>query len=335
MSDLSLIWVVIIAIGVFIYVMLDGFDLGIGILFPFIKDKQERDVMMNTVAPVWDGNETWMVLGGAALFAAFPVVYATVLSALYLPITFMVIALIFRGVAFEFRFKSQRSQHWWDRAFIWGSVFASFCQGVILGAYIQGIPTNALGVYTGNGWDWLTPFSLFTGVGVVVLYAALGCGWLIFKTVDRLQKDMYALMPKLLMALFVIFAAVSIYTPMAHPDIAARWFNPDLVMYLSPVPLLVVLFTFLAIRACHHGYELRPFIYTLALMFLAYTGFIISLWPYIIPPSLSIWQAAAPESSQLFALIGALVLIPIILMYTIASYWVFRDKVRIGDDGYH
>ena len=334
MIDLSLIWIVIIAIGVFIYIVLDGFDLGIGILFPFFQDQQERDVMMNTVAPVWDGNETWMVLGGAGLFAAFPMVYATVLSALYMPIILMVIALVFRGVAFEFRFKANRTKHLWDKAFIGGSIAASFLQGMILGAYIQGIKVENH-MYVGGGLDWLTPFTIFTGIGVVVLYAALGCGWLILKTELDLQNRMYELMPKLTIALFIIFGAVSIYTPLAHPEIAARWFSQPQLMYFSPVPLLVVIFTFLVLRACKKRAELSPFIYTLALVFLAYTGFMISLWPYVIPPSITIWEAAAPESSQLFALIGALILIPIILIYTGLSYWVFRDKVRIGEEGYH
>lgn len=334
MIDLSLIWIVIIALGVLIYVILDGFDLGIGILFPFIKDRQERDVMMNTVAPVWDGNETWMVLGGAGLFAAFPLVYSTVLSALYLPIILMVIALIFRGVAFEFRFKATRTKQLWDQAFIWGSILGSFFQGVILGAYIQGIQTTN-GIYSGGGFDWLTPFSLFTGVGVVVLYATLGCGWLIFKTEKQLQDKMYSFMPKLIICLLLIFGAVSIYTPLVHEVIATRWFSQPQIFYFSPVPILVFLFIFLALRACKRRQEFAPFIYVLALVILAYTGFLISLWPYIIPPSVTIWQAAAPASSQLFALIGALILIPIILFYTALSYWVFRDKVRIGDDGYH
>ncbi|MFC6051918.1 ubiquinol oxidase subunit II [Acinetobacter sp. Ac_877] len=334
MIDLSLIWVVIIAVGVLIYVVLDGFDLGIGILFPLVKDRQERDVMMNTVAPVWDGNETWMVLGGAGLFAAFPLVYSTVLSALYMPIILMVISLIFRGVAFEFRFKANRTKHLWDQAFIWGSILASFFQGMILGAYIQGIETTN-GIYSGGGLDWLTPFSIFTGIAVVVLYASLGCGWLIFKTDARVQNHMFSLMPKLIIALLVIFAAVSIYTPMVHAEIANRWFSLPQLYYFSPVPILVVVFTVLVLRACKRRQEFAPFIYTLALVLLAYTGFLISLWPNIIPPSVTIWQAAAPQSSQLFALIGALVLIPIILFYTALSYWVFRDKVRVGDDGYH
>lgn len=334
MIDLSMIWIVIIAVGVLIYVILDGFDLGIGIIFPFISSAEERDVMMNTVAPVWDGNETWMVLGGAGLFAAFPLVYSTVLSALYMPIILMVVALIFRGVAFEFRFKAKRTKHLWDKAFIGGSIISSFLQGVILGAYIQGIKTTN-GIFTGGGLDWLSPFSLFTGLGVVILYATLGCGWLIFKTDHELQDRMFKLMPKLTVCLFILFGAVSLYTPLAHAEIAERWFSTPNLYYFSPVPVLVALFTFLIFRALKQRQEFAPFIYTLVLVVLAYTGFLISLWPYIIPPSVTIWQAAAPQSSQMFALIGALVLIPIILFYTGLSYWVFRDKVRVGDSGYH
>ena len=275
-----------------------------------------------------------MVLGGAGLFAAFPMVYSAVLSALYLPIILMVIALIFRGVAFEFRFKANRTKHLWDAAFIGGSVLSSFLQGVILGAYIQGIHIVD-GRYAGGGLDWLTPFALFTGLGVVVVYATLGCGWLIMKTDDQLQNSMYRLMPKLVLVLLLIFAAVSIYTPLAHPVIAERWFTKPQILYFSPVPILVVLFTFLTIRACQKRQDSMPFLYTLALVFLAYTGFLISIFPYVIPPSVTIWDAAAPANSQLFALIGALILIPIIIIYTIMAYWVFRDKVRVGDEGYH
>ena len=334
MIDLALIWVGIIGLGVLIYVVMDGFDLGIGILFPFIQNHQERDVMMNTVAPVWDGNETWMVLGGASLYAAFPLAYATILSALYLPITFMVVALIFRGVAFEFRFKATRTKYLWDQAFIWGSILSSFFQGVILGAYIQGIETTH-GIYSGGAWDWLTPFSIFSGIGVVAMYAALGCGWLILKTEANLQHTMYQLMPKLIMALLIIFAGVSLYTPFTHPEIAQRWFSLPNLFYFSPVPILVLLFVWLIISACKKQQDVKPFIYTLALVFLAFTGFIISLWPNIIPPSVTIWQAASPESSLKFTLVGAVILIPIIMTYTFLSYWVFRDKVRIGDEGYH
>ncbi len=304
MMDLSLLWIGIIAFAVLMYVVLDGFDLGIGILFPFFPEQAERDVMMNTVAPIWDGNETWMVLGGASLFAAFPLAYATVLSALYLPVILMVIALIFRGVAFEFRFKANSSKHWWDKAFIGGSVFSSFLQGVILGAYIQGIRTEQ-GVYAGHGW-------------------------LIFKTDQALQQRMYRLMPKMLIGLLIVLAAVSIYTPITQPHIAERWFSLPQLLYFSPVPILVLIFTYLALKACRQQQQFQPFLYTLALVFLAYSGFLISLWPYIIPPSVSFWQAAAPESSQRFTLIGALVLIPIILGYSAMSYWIFAIKSGWG-----
>lgn len=334
MIDLALVWVGIISLGVLIYVVMDGFDLGIGILFPFIQDHQELDVMMNTIAPVWDGNETWMVLGGAGLFAAFPLVYATVLSALYLPISFMVVALIFRGVAFEFRFKSKRTKFLWDQAFIWGSILSSFFQGVILGAYIQGIETTN-GIYSGGAWDWLTPFSVFSGIGVVAMYATLGCGWLIWKTEAKLQAYMYQFMPRLLIVLLLIFVGVSLYTPLTHPEIANRWFSVPNVFYFSPVPILVLICVGLILKACKDKNDVKPFVYTLVLVFLAFTGFVISLWPNIIPPSMSIWQAAAPESSLKFTLVGAVILIPIIIAYTFLSYWVFRDKVRIGDEGYH
>lgn len=334
MIDLALVWVAIIALGVLIYVILDGFDLGIGILFPFIPDQQQRDVMMNSVAPVWDGNETWMVLGGAGLYAAFPLVYSTVLSALYMPIMLMVVALIFRGVAFEFRFKANRSKYLWDYAFIWGSILSSFFQGVILGAYIQGIKTFN-GIYAGGSLDWLSPFSLFTGFAVVVMYATLGCAWLILKTDAQLQQCMYRFMPKLTILLFITFAAVSLYTPLTHAEIATRWFSLPNLYYFSPVPLLVILCVGLILLACKKHNDLKPFVYTLALVFLAFSGFVISLWPMIIPPSVSLWQAAAPISSLKFTLVGAVILIPIIIAYSILAYWVFRDKVRIGDEGYH
>jgi cytochrome d ubiquinol oxidase subunit II len=334
MLDLSLIWAGIIAFGVLMYVVMDGFDLGIGILFPFFPNQPERDVMMNTVAPVWDGNETWMVLGGAGLFAAFPLVYSAVLSALYLPIILMVIALIFRGVAFEIRFKANRTKHLWDMAFIGGSIATALLQGIILGAYIQGISIVDQR-YAGGPFDWLTPFSLFTGLGVLVAYAALGCGWLILKTSRELQNDMYRLMPKLGLALLVIFGIVSLWTPLNNPLIAERWFNMPQFLYFLPVPILVLWSTYGIWHACKKQQQTRPFLYCLFLLGLAFSGFIISLWPMIIPPNISIWDAAAPRSSQAFTLVGAAILIPIILAYTALSYWVFRGKIHVGSDGYH
>ena len=332
--DLSLIWAVIIAFGVMMYVVMDGFDLGIGILFPFVKSEGERDVMMNTVAPVWDGNETWLVLGGAALFGAFPLAYAVVLSALYLPLIFMLLGLIFRGVAFEFRFKAKAAKrHIWDKAFIGGSLTATFFQGVALGAYIDGFKVVDR-VYVGGALDWLTPFSLFCGLALIAAYALLGCTWLIMKTEGRLQQQMHDLARPLVFVLLGVTGIVSLWTPLAHADIAERWFSLPNIFWFMPVPLLVLLCAWALLRAVARNANYSPFLLTLTLIFLGYSGLGISLWPNIIPPSISIWDAAAPPQSQGFILVGALFIIPFILMYTAWSYYVFRGKVT-EEDGYH
>lgn len=332
--DLSLIWAVIIIFGLMMYVVMDGFDLGIGILFPFLRDSSERDVAMNTVAPVWDGNETWLVLGGAGLFAAFPLAYAVVLSALYLPIIFMLMGLIFRGVAFEFRFKASRErQHIWDKAFIGGSLAATFFQGVALGAFIHGFPV-ADRAYAGGALDWLTPFSVFCGVALVGAYALLGCTWLIMKTGGELQRRMHDIGIPLVWVVLALIGIVSLWTPLTHPAIAERWFSMPNVLLFSPVPILVLLCTWGLLRSIKRYAHYTPFLLTLALIFLGYSGLGISLWPNIIPPSVSIWDAAAPPQSQGFTLVGALLIIPLILMYTAWSYYVFRGKVS-AEDGYH
>ncbi|MFZ6048129.1 cytochrome d ubiquinol oxidase subunit II [Pseudomonas sp. CR3202] len=332
--DLSLIWAIIIIFGVMMYVVMDGFDLGIGILFPFVKDDGERDVMMNTVAPVWDGNETWLILGGAGLFGAFPLAYSTVLSALYLPLIFMLLGLIFRGVAFEFRFKAKPAKrHLWDKAFIGGSIAATFFQGVALGAYIEGIPVVNR-AYAGGSLDWLAPFPLFCGLGLIAAYALLGCTWLIMKTEGRLQQQMHDLARPLVLVLLGITGIVSIWTPLAHAEIAQRWFSLPNLFWFMPVPILVLVCTWALLRAVANNAHHAPFVLTLVLIFLGYSGLGISLWPNVIPPSISIWDAAAPPQSQGFMLVGALFIIPFILMYTAWSYYVFRGKVRV-EDGYH
>ncbi|ARP85742.1 cytochrome d ubiquinol oxidase subunit II [Bordetella genomosp. 9] len=332
--DLPLIWAVIILFGIMMYVIMDGFDLGIGILFPFFPDKEDRDVMMNTVAPVWDGNETWLVLGGAGLLAAFPMAYSVVLSALYLPIILMLIGLIFRGVAFEFRFKaSERRRHWWDKAFIGGSAVATFFQGVTLGAYVMGLPVRD-GVYAGEPFDWLSPFSLFTGVALLAAYALLGGTWLVMKTEDALLHHARRVSIRAAWAVGAAIAVISVWTPMADAHIADRWFSLPNLFYFAPVPVLVVFFLLLLVRTVRGGAHAAPFICALALVFLGYTGLGISLWPHVIPRTVSIWDAAAPPQSMGFALVGALLIVPIILMYTAWGYYVFRGKVRRGD-GYH
>jgi cytochrome d ubiquinol oxidase subunit II len=331
--DLPLIWAGVIAFGIFMYVVMDGFDLGIGILYPFFRDKDERDAMMNTVAPIWDGNETWLVLGGAGLFAAFPLAYSVVLTALYLPLVIMLIALIFRGVAFEFRFKAKRTRHVWDAAFIWGSILATFAQGVVLGAFIEGIKVENR-AFAGGPFDWLAPFPLFCGAGLVVGYAMLGCAWLLMKTEGKLRHKMYKLMLPLTCLQLLFIAAVSIWTPLAHESIAQRWFTLPNLFYFIPVPTLVAVTILGIVRAVHLKIDWQPFVLTLLLIALAYTGLAISLWPNIIPPSISIWEASAPASSQAFALVGVAIMVPIILLYTAYSYWVFRGKVVVGE-GYH
>ncbi|MBA6060047.1 MULTISPECIES: cytochrome d ubiquinol oxidase subunit II [Pseudomonas] len=332
--DLPLIWAVIIIFGVMMYVVMDGFDLGIGMLFPFVKDARDRDVMMNTVAPVWDGNETWLILGGAALFGAFPLAYAVVLEALYLPLILMLIGLIFRGVAFEFRFKAKPAKrHLWDKAFIWGSLVATFSQGVALGAFIEGIKVVER-KYAGGALDWLTPFSLFCGLGLVVAYTLLGCTWLVMKTEGPLQQRMHDVARPLALVLLVVVAVVSLWTPLAYPQIAARWFSMPNLFWFMPVPILVLVTFYGLLRAVARNAHYTPFLLTLALIFLGYSGLGISLWPNIIPPSISIWEAAAPPQSQGFMLVGTLFILPIILGYTFWSYYVFRGKVT-HEDGYH
>lgn len=333
--DLSLIWAGIILFGVMMYVVMDGFDLGIGLLYPFFPDRSDRDVMMNTVAPIWDGNETWLVMGGAGLFAAFPLAYGLILSALYLPLTLMLLGLIFRGVAFEFRFRaSELRQHWWDYAFIGGSVCATFFQGVALGALISGIEVTGRH-YSGGALDWLTPFSLFTGVSLLFGYSLLGCTWLILKTSGPLQVRMLQIAKPLTWLLLGVVALISIWTPLQHTAIASRWFSFPNVFWFAPVPILVVFAAWGLLRSLeadepHAG----PFNMTLCLVFLAYSGLGISVWPNVVPPSITIWDAAAPVQSQLFTLIGALLIIPMILAYTLWSYYVFRGKVD-SSTGYH
>jgi cytochrome d ubiquinol oxidase subunit II len=337
--DLPLIWAVIILFGVMMYVIMDGFDLGIGILFPFTPDKDDRDVMMNTVAPVWDGNETWLVLGGAGLLAAFPLAYSVILSAFYLPLIFMLLGLIFRGVAFEFRFKSDDGHRpFWDKSFIFGSVVAAFFQGATLGAFIQGVPVVNR-AYHGGAWDWISPFSIFTGIGLVAAYALLGCTWLILKTEGSLQDRMRKVAGPLTWVLLAIIVALSIWTPLRDPRIASRWFSMPNILWFAPVPVLVALAAGYLLKALRGRPHAAPFVLALCLVFLGYSGLGISLWPNIIPtgistPGISIWQAAGPPQSLGFTLVGALLIVPLILMYTAWSYYVFRGKVRVGE-GYH
>jgi cytochrome d ubiquinol oxidase subunit II len=332
-QGITFIWFAIIAFGVIMYVLMDGFVLGIGILSWRTSSETDRDIMMNSVAPIWDGNETWLVLGGAGLFAAFPMVYSVVLSALYLPLIIMLIALIFRGVTFEFRFKAETHKYLWNASFFLGSLIATFAQGVVLGAFVQGFHVVNR-QYAGGPFDWLTPFSLMVGVALVCGYALLGSTWLIMKTEGSLQDRAYRTTTKLMMAVIGFIALISIWVPFLDADIRDRWFSWPNIAYLSPVPLLVAVAALALYHAVQHRLPYRPFILAMGLFLLGYAGLAISIWPNIVPPDISIWEASSPLESQLFLLIGVAFLIPIILMYTAYSYWIFRGKVT-QDMGYH
>ena len=331
--DLPIIWAFIIAFAVFAYVVMDGFDLGLGLLFPFFRDHRDRDIIMNSVAPVWDGNETWLVLGGGGLMAAFPLAYAVLMPALYTPVIAMLLGLIFRGVAFEFRWRARREGNFWDVAFSAGSLLAALAQGIALGAILQGVQVEGR-AYAGGWWDWLTPFSLLTGAALVVGYALLGATWLIMKTTGDLRQRAYALSWRLLFATLAGLVAVSIATPFLHVDYWHRWFSWPSILYAAPVPILVALVTLLLLRALERRQDYRPFFLTLVLFVLTYAGLGISMYPFIVPQSVTIWQAAAPEKSQLFMLVGVVILIPMILAYTALAYWIFRGKVDPAT-GYH
>jgi cytochrome bd ubiquinol oxidase subunit II len=332
-ADLAVIWAFIIAFAVFVYIVMDGFDLGLGILYPLFPDKADRDVIMNSVAPVWDGNETWLVLGGGGLMAAFPLAYAILMPALYTPMIAMLVGLIFRGVAFEFRWRSQRERNRWDLAFTGGSLVAALAQGIALGAILQGVHVDARH-YAGGWWDWLTPFSILTGVSLVIGYALLGASWLIMKTEGSLRDKAYQMAWVLLIAMLAAIGAVSLATPFLHIQYTQRWFTWPNIILTAPVPIAVAGVTVLLLRSLANKYDYQPFFLSLLLFLLSYAGLGISMYPYIVPQSITIWEAASPVNSQLFMLVGVAILIPLILAYTGWAYWVFRGKVRAGH-GYH
>lgn len=331
--DLVPIWTIILAIGVFFYVALDGFDLGVGILFNFAPDHASRNLFMNSIAPIWDGNETWLILGIVGLMAAFPVAFAIIVPASYFPILLMLLALIFRGVAFEFHFRAGEARSFWDFGFGFGSVLATFAQGIVLGSFIQGYRVEGH-QFVGSTLDCFTLFTLFTGLGLVFGYALLGAGWLIIKMEGEVQAWARRTGRICLYGTVIAIAAVSIWTPLANHDIAARWFSWPNVAWLAPVPIITGALVFFVWRALGAQSEYGPFLGSLALFFMSYLGISISLFPMIVPGHFTLEQAAASPSTQAFLLLGTLLLLPIVLTYSAWSYWVFRGKVR-GDVGYH
>jgi cytochrome d ubiquinol oxidase subunit II len=333
MPELSFIWAGLIAFAVLAYVVLDGFDLGIGILFPFFPDREHRDQMTNSVAPIWDGNETWLVLGGGGLMAVFPLAYAVIFPALYVPIILMLLGLIFRGVAFEFRFRTQRWRPVWDWGFFLGSSTAAFTQGIALGALVQGIKV-ADRQYAGGWWDWLTPFSVLTGAALVIGYGLLGATWLNLKTEGAVQARSKRLAINAGVGTLVLIGAVSLWTPFLNPVYFTRWFQWPTAYISAVVPLLLAACAFGLWQGLTAGKHLQPFLSALGLFVLSFVGLGVSFYPYIVPGTLTIQEAAAPDSSLAFLLVGAVVLFPIILGYTGYAYWVFRGKID-PSEGYH
>jgi cytochrome bd ubiquinol oxidase subunit II len=331
--DYAFVWAALIALAVLLYVILDGFDLGIGILFPFAHDDKERDVMMNSVAPVWDGNETWLVLGGGGLFAVFPLAYAVIMPALYMPITLMLLALVFRGVAFEYRWRTKRWKPVWTIAFSGGSVIAAMMQGIALGALVQGIDIEGR-AYAGGWWDWLTPFSILVGLAVTTGYALLGATWLNMKTTGWLQMRMREHSRYLAVATLVFMGIVSLWTPFLDAVYFERWFAWPTAIFSVLVPILVLLATWTLFRGLAGMRDYSPFLASLSLFIIGFAGIGIGFYPHIVPPDLTIWEAAAPDSSLKFTLVGAAILLPVILAYTAYAYWVFRGKVD-PEAGYH
>ena len=329
---LPVIWAGLIGTAVAMYVILDGFDLGIGILFPFSKSEAERDQMMRSVAPFWDGNETWLVLGGAGLLVAFPVAYAVIMPAFYLPVIVMLLALIFRGVSFEFRLVSE-SKTAWNFAFIAGSTLAAFSQGVILGSLIQGVKVQD-NAFAGGPFDWATPFALLCGLALIAGYALLGATWLVMKTEGAVAERARGQAKICLLLVLAFMAVVSLWTPLSIPRIAERWFSLPNFYFLWPVPTITGLIAYGLWRSIEARRDVLPFIASIGLFLLGYLGLVISSYPYLVPPSLTVWQTAAPPSSLIFMLIGTVFLLPIILGYIVFIYWIFRGKVREGES-YH
>jgi cytochrome d ubiquinol oxidase subunit II len=333
MIDFVPLWTIILGLGVFLYVMLDGFDLGVGILYGFAPHTPARNLIMNSIAPIWDGNETWLVLGIVGLLAAFPLAFAIIIPAVYFPVLVMLLALVFRGTAFEFRFRDAEHRTFWDHAFCYGSAVATFAQGVVLGAFIQGFEVEGRH-FVGTSFDCFTPFSLFTGLALLFGYGLLGAGWLILKTEGELQAWARRWGFRCFIGVGLAVAVVSVWTPLADPTIAERWFSWPNIAFLAPVPIVTAVLAVWEWWALRGRAEVAPFAAAICLFAMSYLGVAISLWPMIVPHRFTLWEAASSPSTQAFLAVGTLFLLPVILMYTGWSYWVFRGKVR-ADIGYH
>ena len=325
--DYAFIWAGIISLAVLAYALLDGFDLGVGILFPFFSE-ENKDSAIGTLAPIWDGNETWLVLGGGGLFAVFPLAYALLLTAFYPLVIAMLIALVFRGASLEYREKTKRWKPYWNMGFWLGSVVAALCQGIMLGAFIQGIEVSDR-EYAGGWFDWLTPYSLVCGVAIVIGYALLGASWVVMKT-RSLSVTMRPYLIPLALTVLALITIVSTWTPFLDPRLSERWFVWPNIVIFAPIPVLVFGLCAVFIRAARGTNDSLPFLLAQCLFVVTYIGFGISTYPYIVPHQVEIWDAAAPDTSLKFLLVGTVVLLPMIIAYTAHSYWVFRGKIEDG-----
>jgi cytochrome d ubiquinol oxidase subunit II len=331
--DFTGIWTIILGLGIILYVVLDGFDLGVGILYGLAPDKASRNTVMNSIAPIWDGNETWLVLGGLALLAAFPMAFAIIIPAVYFPVLIMLLGLVFRGVAFEFRYRDAEHRTFWDHGFCYGSAVATFAQGIVLGSFIQGFRIDGR-TFAGSSFDCFTPFTLLVGIALMFGYGLLGAGWLVIKTEGELQTWARMQGRRCLIGVLAGIAIVSIWTPLQHASIAERWFSMPNIIWLAPIPILTAIVAWCVWRMLNGTSEVGPFAGSILMFLLCYAGVGISLYPMIAPPSITLSAAASSPSTQAFLLVGTLVLLPVIVMYTAWSYWVFRGKVR-ADIGYH
>ena len=319
-----LFWVFVLALSTLLYVLLDGFDLGVGILFGLTRDQARRRAMLSAVAPVWDGNETWLVVAGVVLWGAFPVVYATLFSAFYLALLLMLAGLILRGVAFEFRYKTERMRWIWDAAFAGGSLVATFIQGLTVGGLVEGLPISN-GHYAGGEFGWLSPFAVLCGIGLCLGYALLGACWLVRKCEADVRDAAYRFIPPLSLGLLVFLIVVFVYALAEHLRVMDRWLERPYLLVFPVIGVVAALVLTASVRDRRDGTP-YPMV---VLMFLAAFGTLaISFWPYMIPFSITIKEAAAPHSSLAFMFWGeGLFVLPLMLVYTVISYSVFRGKV--------
>ena len=334
--DLPLLFALVAGGAVALYVIADGFDLGIGILFLLAPRDTDRDLMMQSVAPFWDGNETWLVLGAAVLWAAFPMAYYVLLPAFYLPIMAMLFALILRGIAFEFRFQAGRFRRVWDFAFAGGSLVAALCQGLILGGFIQGVAVEN-GHFAGGSFSFISVLGLLCAAGIVGGYALLGATWLIWRTDGPTQVFAREVAHAALILSSAMMGVVSAWTALTEPQVAARWFAWPTTPWLDLMPMAAAGVTVLIWRNLWGRHDSRPFVLAIVLFLLGFVGLVASVWPNVVPYHATLWEAAADEATLQFALWGILVVLPVVLAYTAHAYWVFRGKTELtvhgADDG--